>query len=63
MLACVRDAIIPDNKNTSERRHFLVGERGLEPPRVAPLAPKASVSTISPLALTPVILAHDGLFC
>jgi hypothetical protein len=34
---------------------FLVRERGLEPPRLAALAPKASVSTIPPLA-------HDYIF-
>ena len=30
--------------------NLMVRERGLEPPRLAALAPKASVSTIPPLA-------------
>ena len=30
----------------------MVGEKGLEPPRISPLVPKTSASTISPLART-----------
>ena len=52
------------NKNISERnlRHFyLVGERGLEPPRIAPLVPKTNAYTISPLARVTFALCLENI--
>ena len=40
----------------------MVRERGVEPPRIAPLVPKTSVSTISPLARFFLELDHSLYF-
>ncbi len=42
---------------------FVVRGSGLEPPWVAPLAPKASASTISPPAQTMRSIAKNGEKC
>ena len=39
----------------------MVRERGLEPPRLAALAPHASVYTISPLALSSLLCNESGV--
>ena len=43
-------ACFAHKNKTAVRGLYFVGERGLEPPCLAALAPKASVSAISPLA-------------
>ncbi len=43
-------AVSPPNKKTACAVFLIVGGRGLEPPLLSELAPKASVSTISPPA-------------
>ena len=42
--------MITDGGNNLKKNSEMVRERGLEPPRIAPLVPKTSASTISPLA-------------